>query len=40
MYVTNESDVEEGHTIRPEDNDMKMYSYQDFFKNEEDKIQN
>lgn len=27
MYVTTEEDLEEGHTIRPDDADLKMYTY-------------
>ena len=27
MYVTTEEDLEDGHTIRPDDDDMKMLSY-------------
>ena len=30
MYVTTEEDLEDGHTIRPEDEDMKMLTYQQF----------
>lgn len=28
MFVTTEDDLEDGHTIRPEDEDMKMLTYQ------------
>lgn len=37
MYVTTEEDLEDGHTIRPEDSDMKMLSYYDYIKREEER---
>ena len=30
IFVTTEEDLEDGHTIRPEDEDMKMLSYKQF----------
>lgn len=34
MYVTTEEDLEDGHTIRPDDNDLTMYTFQSYIEME------
>lgn len=39
MYVTTEEDLEDGHTIRPDDSDLKLFTFQSFLHQEQQEIE-
>lgn len=40
MFVTTDEDLEDGHTIRPEDEDMRLLTFQEFKQIQEKRHQN